>query len=98
LRTPKAKKQRTWIRISTNQINRHRDKITPRGVQIPRNAFDSSAVFTQAFVAAAIITLLVEVHQRVQALKKIGLNLEDIHKEIQTLALARIQDWSEKGY
>jgi hypothetical protein len=76
---------------ATRFFNQYRDQIPLREVRILQGAFNSSVIFTEAFVATAVVMLLVEIHQGVQALKKIGLHLKDIHKQLHTLTLANVQ-------
>jgi hypothetical protein len=72
--------------------------IEPRQVSIIANSFNSTPVFTNPFVAAALVRLIAKAHEGMQELKNIGIQLEGIREELDKQTLAKIAGYEDKGF
>ncbi|CZR56035.1 uncharacterized protein PAC_05923 [Phialocephala subalpina] len=73
-------------------------KISSREVRIIEKSFNSGTAFTNAFVAAGVVGVLVKVHQGVEELKRIGIQLEGIRGELEKQVLAMIGVYETTGF
>jgi transcription antitermination factor NusA-like protein len=71
------------------------DKIQPKEVRIIENAFNSASGYRDAFMAAAVVTILFNVAEGVKELRNIGIQLEGIKEELDRQTLAKVGGWED---
>jgi hypothetical protein len=74
------------------------DNIESREVRIIKNAFNSSAAYTNGFMRAAIVTTFIEVGAGVAALRNIGIQLEGIKETLDKQTLAMVGGYGTEGF
>jgi hypothetical protein len=84
--------------ILMNNIMDLASKVEPKRVNVMQYSYISAGPYTTTFAAMAVVAIILEVHQGIEALKKMGKGIDGIREALDIQTNGIIQGWGPDGF